>query len=87
MDAEWLEAAADELEKARHERATRSVQRVDVPAARWEENARAMLRMALELALELRGKCSDPIHVEQLRELNALAKEWAGSGRIDQADL
>jgi len=61
----------------------RSQQRVDLPTARWEEDARALLKLAIELAEELRNRCDDPIHDEQIASLRALETQWAGSGQID----
>jgi len=46
------------------------------------EPARALLKLAIELAEELRNRCDDPIHDEQIASLRALETQWAGSGQI-----
>jgi hypothetical protein len=71
-------------EPARSDADSVRVQRVDAPAARWEENARALLKLALELAYEVKSRCKDPIHDEQIASLRALETEWAGSGHIEK---
>jgi hypothetical protein len=45
---------------------------------RWEGNARALLKLALELAYEARSWCAEPIHDEQIAMLRSLETEWAG---------
>jgi len=55
------------------------------PNAGTPEQARALLKLAIELAEELRNRCDDPIHDEQIASLRALETQWAGSGQIDQA--
>lgn len=77
-------AAADSRKPSSADETAFAVQRVDMPAARWEENARALLKLALELAYEVKSRCKDPIHDEQIASLRALETEWAGSGHIKQ---
>jgi len=71
-------------ESASGEPRSGSQQRVDLPTARWEEDARALLKLAIELAEELRNRCDDPIHDEQIASLRALETQWAGSGQIGE---
>ena len=49
------------------------------PDLQWEENARALLKLALELAYELRSRCDDPLHDEQIKSLRTIETEWATS--------
>jgi len=54
------------------------------PNAGTPEQARALLKLAIELAEELRNRCDDPIHDEQIASLRALETQWAGSGQIGE---
>ena len=48
----------------------------------FKTEATGLVRLALELAYEVKSRCNDSIHDEQIGEIRALQARWEDAGYI-----